>query len=304
MKIVRIYPATRTNEFGPKAIVHRSIGQSDLDSVGPFLLWDAWDSTLGHDDEPVLSPHPHRGIETLTYLISGCIRHRDSRGHKGAIGPHEAQWMTAGRGIVHNEAPARGLRTRGFQLWINLRKKDKMCKPVYRDLKNMPVVQLPDGGGSVRVVVGSSHGATNIPDGGMLTPMLYLDIELASDRKHLFEETIPANWEGILFVVEGTITVLQPSSAEPVQVQKNETLVFSNFAKGQTVTDAVITFRPGRGGCRAFLVAAEPFDEPIVRYGPFVMNTREEIQKTIQDFNNKRNGFEVTNHDLNPESDD
>eukprot|EP00762_Andalucia_godoyi_P005849 ANDGO_06903.mRNA.1 Pirin-like protein len=301
MEIVTVYPPTKTNEFGPKAIVHRSIGQQDLNNVGPFLLWDAWDSNLGVDDEPVLSPHPHRGIETLTYLISGCIKHKDSKGHKGAIGPHEAQWMTAGRGIIHNEAMVRGIRTRGFQLWINLRKKDKMCKPIYRDLKNMPVYELEEGGGSVRVVVGTSHGLTNMPEGGWLTPMLYLDITLAPQKRLQFTESIPANWHGFVFPVEGTLTVTEPTSGDPVQVHPNATLVFRNKNEDSA---SVIGFRAGKAGARVLLVAGEPIDEPIARYGPFVMNTREELQKTLEDYSARRNGFERTEFvDLDPERD-
>jgi hypothetical protein len=237
--------------------------------LDPFLMLDAFGSDNRDDYIAGFPDHPHRGFETVTYMIAGRMRHRDSAGHEGLLQNGGVQWMTAGRGIIHSEMPQqdRG-RMRGFQLWINLPARDKMKPAGYRDLQpgDIPEAALP-GGGKVRVIAGTFEKTAG-PIQGVATDATYLDVHLAPGEG--FAHVIADGYNAFVYPYEGTLQVggqaLQTHSAGFLSTQ------------GELRADA------GAQGARFLLLAGRPIGEPVVQYGPFVMNTREEIEQAIRDY--------------------
>lgn len=241
--------------------------------LDPFLMLDAFRNDNPDDYMGGFPNHPHRGFETVTYMLAGRMRHNDSAGNEGLLGPMGAQWMTAGSGLIHSELPEQeeGL-MEGFQLWINLPAKNKMIAPFYRDIPPaaIPEFTTPDGV-RVRVIAGESHGmmgAVQRPD----TEPLYLDIHLPQGTR--FTQSIAAYFNAFSYTYRGTVNIAATA------VPDRHMAILSNHEDTVTIEAPVDS--------RIILVAGRPLNEPIVQYGPFVMNTPEEIQQTLRDY---RNGF-------------
>lgn len=251
----------------------RVIGQPGLDRLDPFLLLDEFRSDTPGDYLGGFPDHPHRGFETVTYMLAGRMRHRDSAGNSGLLVPGSVQWMTAGRGLVHSEMPEQvdGLMW-GFQLWVNLPAKDKMSAPRYQDIapERIPEVAL-DGGGRVRVIAGAL-GDVRGPVQAEATAPLYLDIELPANAD--FATAVPAGHHAFVYPFVGEVTVLASQRDTPLA---RGTLGVLGEGDG-------VRLRAGADGARVLLVAGRPLQEPVARYGPFVMNTQDELREAFADF--------------------
>ena len=250
----------------------RVIGQPQLDSLDPFLVLDEFGSDSATDYIAGFPDHPHRGFETVTYMLDGRMRHCDNHGNSGLLESGSVQWMTAGRGIVHSEMPEQehGL-MRGFQLWVNLAAKDKMSQPRYQDIApdKIPTTE-PAPGVKVRVVAGEVFGARGPVDGIAIAPV-YLDVTLQPGAK--LSVPLPENHSAFAYVFEGDAVGI---GADTLGLR--ELGVLSNG-------DSVELVVPGEGkAARVLLVAGRPLNESIARYGPFVMNTPEQIVQAMQDY--------------------
>lgn len=243
--------------------------------LDPFLMLDAFGSDDPDDYIAGFPNHPHRGFETITYMLTGRMRHRDSAGHEGLLQTGGVQWMTAGRGVIHSELPEQEEgRMEGFQLWLNLAAKDKMNEPWYRDFQSDEIPEFTtEEGATVRVIAGSSHGV----DGAMqreVTRPIYLDLHL--DEGAIFSQAIPASFNAFIYVYRGEIEI----GGQAVPQQRMAILKKNEQADG-------VTFQ-AKGPARAILVAGQPLGETIVQYGPFVMNSQQEIFQAISDFREGR----------------
>ena len=248
----------------------RVIGQRALEMLDPFLMLDEFGSEAATDYIAGFPSHPHRGFETVTYMLDGRMRHRDNAGNEGLLESGSVQWMTAGRGIVHSEMPEQdhGL-MRGFQLWVNLPAKDKMSAPRYQDIapSMIPSVE-PATGVRVRVVAGELLGAQG-PVSGVATEPVYLDIALEPGAQ--VQVPIPATHNAFAYVFEG----------EGVQIG-NEALERSEL--GVLSPGDSVSLMAGDKPARVLVVAGKPLNEPVAKYGPFVMNTPEQIMQAMQDY--------------------
>ncbi|BBA36088.1 pirin-like protein [Methylocaldum marinum] len=251
---------------------------SDLQRrLDPFLLLDEFCSDNPDDYLAGFPDHPHRGFETVTYMLAGRMRHRDSAGHEGVLAAGGVQWMTAGRGIVHSELPEQeqGL-MHGFQLWINLPAREKMGQPGYRDIPAEAIPQTTTAAGvTIRVIAGSLAGVAGAVRRETTEP-LYADFGMPAGS--VYEAAIPAAHNAFLYVYDGEIEV--GVRGEPVR--SRQLALLGNRADA----DGVRLSAPG--GARLLLVAGRPLNEPIVQWGPFVMNTREEVEQARRDFQSGR----------------
>ena len=239
--------------------------------LDPFLMLDAFGSDNPDDYIAGFPDHPHRGFETVTYMLAGRMRHRDSAGHEGLLGNGGVQWMTAGRGVIHSEIPEQkdGV-MEGFQLWLNLPAKNKMTEPWYRDIasESIPEYTTPDNV-TVRVIAGSSNGVAGAVNREITEP-LYLDIHLPAGTE--FTTAVPATHNAFIYVYRGAITV------GDTLVDSCRMGILSNSPDSESVRLVA------NEDARLILVAGKPLHEPIVQYGPFVMNTQEQIHKALDDF--------------------
>ena len=253
----------------------RSIGSPALDHLDPFLLLDEFGSDDSADYIAGFPDHPHRGFETVTYMLDGLMRHRDSTGEGGVLRPGGVQWMTAGRGIVHSEMPEQeeGL-MRGFQLWVNLPARDKMCPPRYQNIEpeDVPEVRRADGA-VVRVVAGAYEDVAGAVSEIAVEP-LYLDVALPAGAA--LAQALPAAHNAFVYPFEGALEVGGAAAGEGQAVEAGHLAVLG--------PGAGIAARAGERPCRFILVAGRPIGEPISRYGPFVMNSREEILQAVRDY--------------------
>jgi redox-sensitive bicupin YhaK (pirin superfamily) len=244
--------------------------------LDPFLMLDAFGSDKPGDYIAGFPDHPHRGFETVTYMIAGRMRHRDSRGHEGLLENGGVQWMTAGRGLVHSEMPEQeeGV-MEGFQLWLNLPSQRKMCDPWYRDIPSseIPEVHLP-GGLRVRVIAGVCAGVAGAISRDQTEP-LYLDMhfEGANDAAAL-SHALPAHHNALVYPYRGALEVCGATGSQ--SVPQAHMGVLRNEGDGLVLRAA--------SGTRAIVIAGQPLKEPIAQYGPFVMNTREELMQAVDDF--------------------
>lgn len=247
----------------------RVIGQPKLMDLDPFLLLDAFRSDNPNDYIAGFPAHPHRGFETVTYLLDGRMRHKDNAGNEGVIEPGGIQWMTAGKGIVHSEMPEQenGM-LEGFQLWINLPASHKMSEPAYQehDADNIPLENR--AGTSIRVITGETSQGTQGPVKQPLTDPLYLDVTLNADTD--FSETLPELHNAFVYVVKGSVEL------GTHKLQRDQLAVLS---KGET-----IQLRSEQSGARFLLIAGKPLGEPVARGGPFVMNTNAEVHQAYEDY--------------------
>lgn len=253
--------------------LNRVIGQRGFDMLDPFLMLDEFRSDQAGDYLAGFPNHPHRGFETVTYMLAGRMRHHDNQGNSGLLTAGSVQWMTAGRGIVHSEMPEQedGLMW-GFQLWVNLPASDKMTAPRYQDIAPENIPQLmPAHGVEVRIIAGRL-GSVEGPVSGIATEPLYFDI--AIDAGADFEVPLPADHSAFLYVFEGTAGI-GPASREQA-VQRGQMAVLS---KG-----TIVKITAHEGATRMILVAGKPLNEPVAKYGPFVMNTQEQIVEAVRDF--------------------
>jgi redox-sensitive bicupin YhaK (pirin superfamily) len=245
--------------------------------LDPFLMLDAFGTDRPEDYIGGFPDHPHRGFETVTYMIAGRMRHRDSAGHEGLLQNGGVQWMTAGRGVVHSELPEQeDGRMEGFQLWLNLPAKDKMGAPWYRDIQEAEVPQFttPEGV-TARVIAGASHGVAGAVQREGTQP-LYLDLHF--DAGSHFAQSLPASHNAFVYVYRGELRV----GNAPVPAQRMAIL------RNDDGRDGVVLHADAPA--RALLIAGRPLNEPIAQYGPFVMNSQEEISQAVQDFQAGRFG--------------
>jgi redox-sensitive bicupin YhaK (pirin superfamily) len=241
--------------------------------LDPFLMLDAFSSDDPDDYIGGFPDHPHRGFETVTYMLAGRMRHRDSAGHEGLLENGGVQWMTAGRGVIHSEIPEQedGV-MEGFQLWVNLPAPRKMDKPWYKDFPGGAIPEyVTPVGVKVRVIAGSSNGVQGAVTREVTEP-LYLDVHLPAGAE--FSTAIPATHNAFIYVYRGTATV------DGVEVASRRMGILSNSPEADSVTISAA------GDTRLLLIAGRPLNEPIVQYGPFVMNTQQEIHQALSDYNN------------------
>ena len=271
--LIRNLPGLPTSD-GAGVKLTRLIGQPMLDMLDPFLLLDAFGSERGTDYIAGFPEHPHRGFETVTYMLAGRMRHRDNQGNSGLLVAGGAQWMTAGAGLIHSEMPEQSDgEMRGFQLWVNLPATHKMIAPRYQDIapEQIPVL-TPATGASVRLIAGEVFGARG-PVQGILTQPLFVDIALAASATLTL--TLPAAHTAFVHAFEGA------------GVQVGDTWLAAQEL-GVLGAGEQIELRAADAPTRLILVAAAPLHEPVARYGPFVMNTRAQIEQAVADFRNGR----------------
>ncbi|CAD5366977.1 conserved hypothetical protein [Rubrivivax sp. A210] len=253
----------------------RVLTQSLQRRLDPFLMLDAFGSDKPDDYIAGFPDHPHRGFETITYMIAGRMRHRDSAGHEGLLENGGVQWMTAGRGVIHSEIPEQeeGV-MEGFQLWLNLPAAEKMNPPWYRDFKAAELPQvLTSAGVAVTVIAGASHGTAGAVTRDGTAP-LYLDLHLPAGTR--FEQALPADHNAFVYVYRGAVTI----AGQAVPAQRMAILANDAAADGVAIE--------ATGEARALLIAGRPLNEPIAQYGPFVMNTQQEIFQALADFREGR----------------
>ena len=254
----------------------RIIGQPALMELDPFLLLDAFRSDDPDDYIAGFPSHPHRGFETVTYLLNGRMRHRDNSGNEGVIEPGGIQWMTAGRGIVHSEMPEQenGL-LEGFQLWINLPASHKMTAPAYQEFGHDRIPRETRPGCSLSVISGQTSRGTRGPVSQPLTDPLYLDVSLEPNAA--FSERLEPEHNAFVYVIEGGLR-LGRKDATDITVGRDQLAVLGSG-------DAV-ELQGGESGARFLLVAGRPLREPVARHGPFVMNTEDELRQAFTDYQN------------------
>jgi quercetin 2,3-dioxygenase len=280
------------NSGTARDVVHKTVGQPTSDGAGvrmtrvmgtprldhfdPFLLLDEFRSDDPNDYIAGFPDHPHRGFETVTYMLAGRMKHGDNQGNTGLLGPGAVQWMTAGRGIVHSEFPQQeeGLMW-GFQLWVNLPARDKLTAPRYQDIQgeNVPEVSLGDHA-RARVIAGTLAGVEG-PVRGVATEPVYFDVHL--DRGGSASLPVPAGHNAFVYVYQGSIVI---EGKAPVPVLRSEIALLSHGDR--------VDVRAESDAARFIFVAGRPLNEPIARYGPFVMNTREEIYQAFEDYRTGR----------------
>ena len=278
---VRIFTAPRATD-GDGVQLRRAFPGSFLPDLDPFLLLDEMGPM---DMQPGAArgfpPHPHRGFETVTYLLSGEFQHHDSWGNRGLLRPGDVQWMTAGSGLIHSELPGasmekQGGRLHGFQLWINLPRRDKMIAPRYQDTPSsrIPVARNADGSVQVKVIAGSAMGVPGVIETRI--PILYLHATLAPGAQ--FTQPVPKSENAFAYVIEGQ------AAFGAARASDKQVALFDRSA------DAVEIRNVGSSPLSALLIAGEPIGEPVARRGPFVMSTPLEIQQAIEDYHSGKMG--------------
>ncbi|KTD24064.1 pirin family protein [Legionella maceachernii] len=252
----------------------RYIGADRKNPFEPILLFDFFDSDNEMDYIAGFPSHPHRGFETITYLLTGQIAHQDNQGHQGVIGPGDVQWMTAGRGIIHSEMPQKNNEgITGLQLWLNLPAVDKWTKPRYQEYtaSQLPV-ENHESGIRIKVIAGKTDQGIQSPIAGIATEPLFLDIRLP--KQQIFEQRIAKNHQSMVFVVSGEIMIQGETvkSRHLAILSPGESLNLQGLAHDS----------------HCLLITAKKLKEPIARLGPFVMNTEEEVRQAVEDFHNNR----------------
>ena len=267
----------RATSDGAGVKLTRVLTQDLQRRLDPFLMLDAFGSDQPDDYIAGFPDHPHRGFETITYMIAGRMRHRDSAGHEGLLENGGVQWMTAGRGVIHSEIPQQehGV-MEGFQLWLNLPARDKLCQPWYRDFKgdDLPKFQTPQGV-AVTVIAGASHGVQGAVTRDATAP-LYLDVHLPAGAN--FAQSLPAGHNAFVYVYRGSVRI----QGDDVPVQRMALLANDAQANGVVIEASE--------DARVLLIAGQPLKEPIAQYGPFVMNTQQEIYQALSDMRDGRLG--------------
>lgn len=273
-ELQQIVPGQATSD-GAGVRIKRSLGQTPQIRFDPFLMLDEFNSENADDYIAGFPSHPHRGFETVTYMLEGHMLHEDHMGNHGDLKSGDVQWMTAGRGIIHSEMPQQEAGAmRGFQLWLNLPAAEKMKAPAYRDIpaRDIPVVELP-GGGQVKVIANSvtiDGNKTTGPITGLTTEPIFWDVLLPGGSEFL--QTVPMDHNLFIYVYQGSIAI---GTDERKLTMGNAGLLF----KGDELTVKALDEE-----ARFLVLAGQPIREPIAQYGPFVMNTPEEIEQAISDY--------------------
>ncbi|KAK0741844.1 RmlC-like cupin domain-containing protein [Apiosordaria backusii] len=292
-RIVKTLLAKPQSE-GAGATVRRSIGTPSLRSLNPFLMLDHFSVSPGAG----FPDHPHRGQETITYLLTGGMDHEDFAGNRGTLNPGDLQFMTAGKGIMHAEMPRQnpdGSANVGLQLWVDLPKELKYCEPRYRDLKSeeIPSVSVDDGKVKIKVISGKSYGVESVKDLAY-TPVVFYDVEIQPGGR--VEQGIPKGWSGFAYVLEGGDVIFRDgqTEGEEKKVSQWHNVVFGEEEEEEEGADGVVArvdeteTKPGR----FVLIAGKKMDQPVVQYGPFVLNSQEEVYQAFVDYQSHTNGFE------------
>jgi redox-sensitive bicupin YhaK (pirin superfamily) len=274
-RVVRAVVTAQSTRDGAGVALRRALGSRALPMLDPFLLLDEMRSDAPEDYAAGFPTHPHRGFETVTYVLEGAVDHRDSLGNHGHLGPGSAQWMTAGRGIVHSEMPTHGAadtRLWGLQLWVNLPASRKMGSPRYQDIAGGGIPEVRAGDARVRVVAGEVDGVRG-PVEGIVTAPTMLDVTLPA--RGAFEHAIPRGHNAFAYVLDGALEL----GATRTPAQRGDVAV---LGEGDVV---VARSAPG---ARLLLFAARPIGEPVARSGPFVMNTDDELRQAWDDYRTGR----------------
>ena len=283
--VVAVWDSTRTME-GEGFIVHRSFPARTKSEIDPFMLLDEMGPMdLAPGEAKGAPDHPHRGFETVTYLLDGKFEHKDSQGHSGKLEAGDVQWMTAGAGVIHSEMPEKdftrtGGRLHGFQLWVNLPRRDKMIAPRYQDIKSnrIPVAVSEDGNVRVKVIAGESFGKRAVID--TRTPIAYLHFTIQPGSKVL--QPIPQGFNAFAYVIEGD----GEFGADKRRAAKQQVVLFGN--SGNEI--AIEVPKAAKSPLEVLLIAGQPLNEPVARYGPFVMNSEDEIRQAIDDYRSGKMG--------------
>ncbi len=260
--------------------LRRSLGSGPFARLDPFLMLDEFYSDNPDDYLAGFPSHPHRGFETVTYMLDGRMEHKDHLGNTGDLGPGSVQWMTAGRGVIHSEMPRQSEgRMRGFQLWINLPAREKMKPADYRDIPSGDVPELAFDGGIARIIAGTLDmagqrvdGAVNGTGDSMSTDPLYIDLRLDPGSKTTI--AVKSGHNSFVYLYEGDAVI-----GDQLLQRRNAGVLDGGDQ---------VTVQAGDQGARLLLLAGKPLDEPVVQYGPFVMNTREEIEQALSDYQEGR----------------
>jgi len=273
LRVEKLVHGVQTSD-GAGVKLTRVLTQDLQRRLDPFLMLDAFRNDNPDDYIGGFPDHPHRGFETVTYMLAGQMRHRDSAGHEGLLGPGGVQWMTAGSGLIHSELPEQtdGL-MEGFQLWLNLPANNKMVQPGYRDIAASDIPEYTtDTKVRVRVIAGESHGVTGAVQRPVTEP-LFLDIHMPTGTTHV--EMIDPAMNAFVYVYRGQIRVGE-------QIVSNQQMAV--LAQG----DHAEVRLASQKDCRLLLIAGRPLNEPIVQYGPFVMNSQQQIMEAMTDYRNGR----------------
>ncbi|OUS28069.1 quercetin 2,3-dioxygenase [Thalassotalea sp. 42_200_T64] len=254
----------------------RIIGSPQLNMLDPFLLLDAFGSDKPDDYLAGFPTHPHRGFETVTYMLAGKMRHKDNAGNEGVIEKHGVQWMSAGRGILHSEMPEQteGL-LKGFQLWVNLPKTHKMMAPKYQEFPAAEIAEESHQNGThIRVIAGTTNAGTTGPVRNEFIHPTYMDVTLRPGES--FQQDLATEHIAFIYMIEGKLTV-----GDEAKTLKHKTL--GVLTQGETVSVVA-----GQNDTRFLLIAGKPLNEPVARGGPFVMNTKAEIMQAFNDYQNNK----------------
>jgi len=261
--------------------LRRVLGLRTVKDFDPFLMLDGFDSSNPQDYIKGFPWHPHRGIETVTYLLKGDVEHGDSLGNKGFIRDLQCQWMTAGSGIIHQEMPMAAERMLGCQLWVNLPKKDKMTQPAYRDIQKQDVKEVEEENATIRVLSGRYHnnyGAVK----GEYVKVQYLDVNLKPDSIWKYNET--SNDQTLfLYLIDGTLA----ADEELSKFEEKACAMLMSASSSDSADFDEVRVKSGPAGARFFLIAARPLREPVAWGGPIVMNTDEELEEAFRELDNK-----------------
>ncbi len=280
--VSRIVAGTSTLE-GDGVPIQRAFPTRSLEDLDPFLLLDHMGPfEMRPGDGRGFPDHPHRGFETVTYVLQGQFQHRDSYGNHGLLGAGDIQWMTAGSGLVHSEMPGpdiarEGGLLEGFQLWINLPRRDKMTAPRYQELKGSEIPVVKQDGATVRVIAGESSGEKGLIETRI--PMAYLHVTLAPGARYV--QPVPRAQNAFAYVIGGAVEFADGSAAK-----QGDVAIFANDGDEIAFSAAAAA----SGNTDVLLIAGQPLNEPVARYGPFVMNTRQELVQAYEDFQNGKMG--------------
>ncbi|HEY0547059.1 MAG TPA: pirin family protein [Pyrinomonadaceae bacterium] len=283
--VARIVNGVETLE-GEGFLVRRPFPTHALSEFDPFLLLDEMGPKDYAPGEAKGAPdHPHRGFETVTYMLTGRMAHKDSQGHQGQLRPGDVQWMTAGAGVVHSEMPdgefaREGGRLHGFQLWVNLPGRDKMMTPRYQEIpaEKIPAAQTEDGLARVRVIAGEALGARAVIE--TRTPIIYLHFTIQPGGKVV--QPVPREYNAFAYVIDGEGLF----GADEKRAVDGQMVMFARDGEGLSISVPA----DAKSALDVLVIAGVPLNEPVARYGPFVMNTREEIYQAIEDYRSGRMG--------------
>lgn len=281
--VSRVIESDRVLE-GAGVAIRRSFPTADLEDIDPFLLLDHMGPIQFAPGQAVGFPdHPHRGFETVTYVLEGAMEHRDSKGNHGVLGPGDVQWMTAGSGLVHSEMPAaalqeKGGRLEGFQLWVNLPRAAKMTPPRYQEIPaaQLPVAETPSKDVKVKVIAGESLGRNAVIE--TRTPIVYLDFTLEPGAKVV--QPLPADFNAFAYAISGA------GLAGPTPFAEGHLVVFAKDGDSVELSNSAANRAP----FHVLLIGGAPISEPVARYGPFVMNTKAELYQAFEDYRSGRMG--------------